>query len=108
MMTQKPMRSIRTAIAICIALAQASSDLRAQQYPRRSRQLRRRACRPAGAEAGGGSVPTGSAGSPNASANLVGGASAGGLLPPDRNASANWRMAGMLSVGGIRTGPRCA
>lgn len=25
------------------------------------------------------------------------------LLPPDRNASANWRMAGMLSVGGIPT-----
>src|SRR5262249_22333330 len=25
----------------------------------------------------------------------------GGLLPPDRNASANWQMAGMLSVGGI-------
>ena len=25
----------------------------------------------------------------------------GGLLPPDRDASANWQMAGMLSVGGI-------
>jgi len=26
---------------------------------------------------------------------------ASGILPPDRNAAANWRMAGMLSVGGI-------
>jgi hypothetical protein len=26
---------------------------------------------------------------------------AGGILPPDRNASANWRMSGMLSLGGI-------
>src|SRR5437764_810323 len=24
-----------------------------------------------------------------------------GILPPDRDAGANWRMAGMLSVGGI-------
>ena len=30
-----------------------------------------------------------------------GGVSANSLLPPDRDASANWRMAGMLSVGGI-------
>jgi hypothetical protein len=27
--------------------------------------------------------------------------SGGGVLPPDRDASANWQMAGMLSVGGI-------
>ena len=27
----------------------------------------------------------------------------GGILPPDRNVSANWRSAGMLSVGGIPT-----
>jgi len=26
---------------------------------------------------------------------------AGGILPPDRDASANWQMAGLLSVGGI-------
>src|SRR5271168_1076590 len=30
-------------------------------------------------------------------------AGASGLLPPDRNASANWSSAGMLSVGGIPT-----
>jgi len=30
-----------------------------------------------------------------------GGVGGSGLLPPDRDASANWQMAGMLSVGGI-------
>ena len=32
----------------------------------------------------------------------------GGILPADRDASANWQMAGMLSAGESRTGTRCA
>jgi hypothetical protein len=50
-----------------------------------------------GTTGGGGTSSAGIATTPSSQAG------ASGLLPPDRNASANWSSAGMVSVGGIPT-----